>query len=440
MKRLLFLLLFISLVSAIFAEETIDDKKAKLMEAARKYVKSQQSPISHSKETTQLIEAVKEGNLPSVKTSLANGADIKVKNRKGDTLLFLAIEKGHTEIVGFLLDNGFGINDEDPIGRTTLLAAAYCGHTEIVKLLLDKGAEVNPKNDYGFTPLMAAADNGYLEIVKLLLDKGADVNTKHKTGNTALIGAAERGFPRTGLFPKKRTEVNPQEQNNRMEIVKLLLDKGAEVNAKNENGYTALIAAAEFGRTEIVKLLLDRGADINARTNEGLTAIEQAKRASRTDTVQFLQKAGAKVGIQYYLMLGHKFLENPNMFSLVILTMVLIATGLLRLLFKYFKLLWRSSLIAYVIFSVYLVLVDSPHLLDNAIIHTIVTIFSVLLTPAIIAVAMFKRMGPCPTNSDEIAMFITGYAFITVVILGIMKLIKWRKKQMIPTTNEQSPQ
>jgi hypothetical protein len=97
--------------------------------------------------------------------------------------------------------------------------------------------------------LMTAALLGHTEIVQLFLEKGADVNAKDNDGWTALMIAAEKGHS---------------------EIVQLLLEKGADVNAKDNDGVTALMFAAANGHTEIVQLLLEKGADVNAETNDGV--------------------------------------------------------------------------------------------------------------------------------------------------------------------------
>jgi ankyrin repeat protein len=118
--------------------------------------------------------------------------------------------------------------------------------------------------------LIEASRRGDLPEVKRLLAKGADVNAKDKFGRTALISAAG---------------------NNQQETVKLLLAKGADVNAKDMNGNTAFIAASFYGHPEVVKLLLAKGADVNAKDIRGNTALRFAK---SQEIQKILIKAGAK--------------------------------------------------------------------------------------------------------------------------------------------------
>jgi hypothetical protein len=157
--------------------------------------------------------------------------------------------------------------------------------------LLDRGADVNAKDDEGATALMGFISPDFdistglpkplttdeeideMTIHTLLLDKGADIKAKdNKYGETALTHMAESGFTN---------------------MVTLLLDRGADITAKNYNGETALSRAADTGETNAVKLLLARGADINAVDTNGETALGKAKRQGNVAIVQLLQKAGA---------------------------------------------------------------------------------------------------------------------------------------------------
>ena len=119
-----------------------------------------------------------------------------------------------------------------------------------------------------------------MNIVKLLIDKGADVNAKTDDGMTALIVAAENG---------------------QADVAKLLIDKGADINVKNPEtdslnnlGFTPLMYAAFWGRMDIVKLLLDKGADLNAKDFKGNTAEKLARQYDHYDIAAVLKKAEAK--------------------------------------------------------------------------------------------------------------------------------------------------
>jgi len=125
--------------------------------------------------------------------------------------------------------------------------------------------------------LVQAAERGQLTDVQDALNDGADVNAKNDIGFTALMRASYCGYT-YGSYAK---------------VVKLLLNKGADVNIKTKESITALMAASNVGNAEVVKLLLDKGAYVNIKTYEGKTALMIAKDKGKTEIVVMLQRAGA---------------------------------------------------------------------------------------------------------------------------------------------------
>ena len=151
-----------------------------------------------------------------------------------------------------------------------LLIACYFGLTSVVQLLLwDKpNIDIESKDTkYDQTPLLWASENGYVEVVKLLLDKEADINAANKDGWTPLHGASYYGH---------------------IEVIKLLLDKEANVNAADKDGWTPLHGASSHGHIEVVKLLLDKEADINAANKDGWTPLHGASRNGHEEVVELL--------------------------------------------------------------------------------------------------------------------------------------------------------
>ena len=131
--------------------------------------------------------------------------------------------------------------------------------------LLREGVSPVAKN----TALRIASKEGHVELVEMLLNNGANVNAKNSYGVTALHIASREGHT---------------------DIVAMLLEKGADVNAKSDGGYTALISASESGHTETVAMLLEKGADVNAKTNWGDTALIQASYYGHTEIVKLLKQ------------------------------------------------------------------------------------------------------------------------------------------------------
>ena len=139
-----------------------------------------------------------------------------------------------------------------------------------VELFITAG--MNPEVLDG-SPLQKATEHGHIEIVKLLLDHSADVNAKATVNWTALMAASRGGHA---------------------EIVRLLLESPVEVNIKNDVGNTALMDASRGGHLGIVRLLLNHDQDVDVKKNAGNTALMYASRGGHVRVVELLKAAGAK--------------------------------------------------------------------------------------------------------------------------------------------------
>ena len=197
---------------------------------------------------TLLHEAARDGNVLKVKSLIAAGAKINIKNKEGKTPMSLASENKNIEVEAVLQSNldlfryaaPFILNDECVRGLIAALGAGAC---------------VNVKCDNGATPLHCSTrwrkrDGG---ITQLLLRAGALVGIQDDDGNTALHDAAFWGSEAA---------------------VRLLLAAGALVNIQDKDGYTSLHKAALSGCSAIVRLLLDAKADKKLETKEGKTALD----------------------------------------------------------------------------------------------------------------------------------------------------------------------
>jgi uncharacterized protein len=155
-------------------------------------------------------------------------------NRADEELRRSAI-KGDTEQVKTLLTNGASV-DYRHGGWTVLMFAVKEGHVIVVQQLLDSGANPNvaSKNEDGATPLTIAAEHGRLEITKILLNKGADINFQNAHGNTPLMYAAENNYP---------------------EVAEVLLNAGADASLKDNDAETALQIAQRKNHSRVLSLL-----------------------------------------------------------------------------------------------------------------------------------------------------------------------------------------
>jgi len=157
--------------------------------------------------------------------------------------MFMAAQRGDVETVRLLLEKGADINYKHPmvLGHTPMTIAAAWGHTGVVSLLLDHGASADQQSEDGVSALQCAASTDKSEMVKLLLDRMADVNHRDKSGRTPLFDAACSKCP--------------------PENARLLLAKGADINATDNKGKTAFYYAQANANQGVMEVLVKAGAN-----------------------------------------------------------------------------------------------------------------------------------------------------------------------------------
>lgn len=217
---------------------------------------------------------------------LAHGADVHAADKDGQTPLFHAVAWGNLAAVQRLLAAGAHINARDAAGWTPLIAACAAGTgrgqeyaRSVPAALLKAGADIHLADHNGMTALMYAAQNGRAATLQLLLEAGAEVNAADAFGMTALMYAAQ-----SSCFGA--------------ENVPLLLQHGADARAVNLEGETALrFAAAHATLLPAVQALLDAGADIDACDTSGYTALSVADKLGNAEIARLLIAHGAAAEI-----------------------------------------------------------------------------------------------------------------------------------------------
>jgi serine/threonine-protein phosphatase 6 regulatory ankyrin repeat subunit B len=279
---------------------------------------------------TLLMEAAQNNYFDVAKVLISKGANVRAKNKEDDnssssvndsdskTALSLAINTATRggwkktperwiKIIKLLGNNGADLNEKDHLGQSLLFSAIVFNDIDLVKTLLSavdtenilptlissyknktplSNEQINDlrkstidvnersKHTHGNTLLMYAIEEGLNEIVKLLLDYGANIEEENEEGDTTLgfVASLRRDKPKT---------------------IEMLLKHGAEINAQNNEGSTPLMNAAKNGNLKTIQVLLKHGAEINAQNNEGSTPLMKAVKHHKPNAAIFLINQGA---------------------------------------------------------------------------------------------------------------------------------------------------
>jgi ankyrin repeat protein len=257
---------------------------------------------------TPLMYAARQNAIDAARALADAGADLNLADPDGTTALVFATINGHFDLARLLVEKGADPNVADSQGMAALYAAVDMStldetvgrpnpkpHSTIdaaalVTVLLAHGANPNQTlkapvlervhNDGdtsladGATPLMRAAKDADVGVMRVLLDGGANVNARTKILRTPLMYAASRlsGF---------RGTANRGTEEDALAAVALCLDRGAEINAEDENGQTALHLTIAQAEDSIVRLLAQRGANLQAKDKRGRTPLDLANASGR---------------------------------------------------------------------------------------------------------------------------------------------------------------
>ncbi len=183
---------------------------------------------------------------------------------------FMALE-GNLDNIKKILKDGIDIDAENYGGRTALHIAAFEGHTDVVLFLVQNGANVNARSKGKTTPLHLANN---VEIAEILLKNGAEINAKDNSNQTAL----------------RRAIRNHNDSN----LALFLIKEGIYIHSKDDNGWNPLLASVHAGKIEVAKILFEKGADLNVKNEYNQTPLSIAKERNYEELIKLFETYSKK--------------------------------------------------------------------------------------------------------------------------------------------------
>lgn len=245
---------------------------------------------------TPLRAAVLKGHVGVARVLLEHKATVDARDENDSTLLYEAIASGNTDMTQLLISHGADVDARDRLGNSPLHNAARFKNLDIVEVIFEGCAGANIRNSYNSTPLHAAIESGNLDIAQFLIDRGAYINALDRRGDSLLHKAV---------------------QSKKLDVVEFIINEGyvADVDVRNIFRVTPLHRAAEDGNIDIVQLLISRGANLNARDCNGYSPLHLAVRYQRLDVVEILLEDCADVDVldAYNWTPLHEAVERRNL-------------------------------------------------------------------------------------------------------------------------------
>lgn len=219
-----------------------------------------------------IFNSIRSGNENELKTLLKNGEDAEQFNENGLTPLWMAVFKNDTTSVKILIENGADVNGLTKKGLTPIIVGSMANATESVRILIKNGADVNWKSAVvgNQQPIRFASKKGTIELIKMLLDAGADMESNAKDGVTPLLAAVYA---------------------NNYSLAKFYFEQGAKVNILARDGECIIHEAIKTKNPEMVKLALQYDCPLNFNDGRGFNTQQIANATGNKKIMNLIKNA-----------------------------------------------------------------------------------------------------------------------------------------------------
>ncbi|EHK19775.1 uncharacterized protein TRIVIDRAFT_203361 [Trichoderma virens Gv29-8] len=256
-------------------------------------------------QSTPLLCATMNSNMDLVKLLVDNGADVNKSVGRKYTPVYGATHSQNTEIVQYLLSHNANPTLACSLGSTPMHVAAYQGSSEIVRLLAEAKADIDYcENSALMSAIHIMSDSA--EVLRILLEYGADINRKDSAGRTALDAAIVNNHPNIVKLMLSESKVKPDFSRERLleavrngytEVVSLVLESGADVNMLDEGNASLTALAMPLKDASMIRTVLEYGPDLSIIDKRGNTALHRITANTPVESVRRVVNAGGQLHV-----------------------------------------------------------------------------------------------------------------------------------------------